>query len=224
MEQPFLIVGNQKDYLSVEKTISFLEELKRSIEQVKLDLRNKKMILCPSLLALGKASEFISQTSLPLHLGTQNVSEFEEGAHTGKISAAFVAEFAKYTLIGHSEVRRDQQESFDARAAKVNNAKKAGLEVIFCVPDAQDQVPEGVEYIAYEPPFAIGADKPDAPQNIKAVFEALHTTYPSAKLLYGGTVNDETVGEFHTIPLLSGFLIGRGSTDSTVFFRLLSQW
>tara|TARA_R110002050_G_scaffold9504_1_gene33255 strand:+ start:405893 stop:406660 length:768 start_codon:yes stop_codon:yes gene_type:complete len=45
-------------------------------------------------------------TGSGLHWGTQNLSQFRQGAYTGEISAAMLKDFGcKYVLIGHSERR-----------------------------------------------------------------------------------------------------------------------
>ncbi len=63
----------------------------------------------------------------------QDVHWAEKGAYTGQVAASMLRGLAFGTIVGHSEVRRDQGDD-DARvAAKAGAAFRAGLHVIFCL-------------------------------------------------------------------------------------------
>ncbi|MCB9492833.1 MAG: triose-phosphate isomerase [Epsilonproteobacteria bacterium] len=74
-------------------------------------------------------------------------------------------------------------------------------------------------YIAYEPVWAIGTGNVPTSQQAEIVFEWLFETTQALaehidwRLLYGGSVNEQTVGSFKQTPHLDGFLIGKASTD-----------
>lgn len=65
--------------------------------------------------------------------GAQNVSQFEEGAYTGSISAMMVRDFqCRYAIIGHSERRalsHESDKSVDNRFIQLLNA---GVTSVFC--------------------------------------------------------------------------------------------
>jgi triosephosphate isomerase len=62
------------------------------------------------------------------------VSAHEQGAFTGEVEAAMVAEFgAAYAIVGHSERRAYHLESQELVAAKARRALAAGLTPIVCV-------------------------------------------------------------------------------------------
>ena len=62
--------------------------------------------------------------------GAQDVSAHEQGAFTGEVAAAMVAEFgARYAIVGHSERRAYHGESNETVAAKTQRALAAGLTV-----------------------------------------------------------------------------------------------
>jgi len=122
-------------------------------------------------------------------LGAQDCSdESKDGAYTGEVSAAMLADMGcGWVVVGHSERRRRFAET-DARvAAKFGAAADADLTPILCVGETQDErsggraqsvvlaqleaVLErvGVERlgraaVAYEPIWAIGSGEPATPE------------------------------------------------------------
>lgn len=86
------------------------------------------VIICPPACFLGSfvAPEFA--------LGGQTLSELDNGAHTGDISAEMLKEFGcRYVIVGHSERREDHCESNALVAAKALKAIESGLVPIICV-------------------------------------------------------------------------------------------
>src|SRR5215208_5267204 len=70
----------------------------------------------------------------PIAWGAQNVSEHAQGAYTGEVAAAMLAEFGcRYVLIGHSERRQLYGETDAQAAAKFAAVKAAGMTPILCV-------------------------------------------------------------------------------------------
>ena len=118
-------------------------------------------------------------------VGAQDCHHEKDGAHTGDISAAMIADAgAKFVILGHSERRVSHNESDDTVRAKVASALDAGLRVILCcgesletrengdpcsfvenqlkacLPAPADQFVPGEKLtIAYEPIWAIGTGK-----------------------------------------------------------------
>lgn len=63
----------------------------------------------------------------------------EKGAFTGQVSAAMLAGIASGTIVGHSEVRRDQADD-DARVArKATAALRNGLRVVYCLGESLEE-------------------------------------------------------------------------------------
>lgn len=66
--------------------------------------------------------------------GAQDVSRFDQGAYTGEVSGAMLAEFGcRYAIVGHSERRTIFGEADGVVAEKYAAARRAGLTPIFCV-------------------------------------------------------------------------------------------
>jgi triosephosphate isomerase len=150
------------------------------------DLKNMDVVICPPFPYLGL---FDSEQKL----GSQDISQFDSGAHTGEVSVAMLNEFnCQYVIVGHSERRADNYESNELVALKVEQALKAELTSILCVGEPEEVRDNGTlfDYIAaqldavllrvginqfnnivlaYEPIWAIGTGKTASPAQAQEV-------------------------------------------------------
>ncbi len=132
-----------------------------------------------------------------LALGAQDVSAHANGAYTGEVSGAMLAEFGcKYAIVGHSERRAYHGETDAVVAAKAVAALKSGLTPVVCVGETLAEREAGqtdavvgrqidavlaaldvadVEKIvvAYEPVWAIGTGKTATPEMAQDVHAKL---------------------------------------------------
>ena len=129
-------------------------------------------------------------------LGGQDVHSEANGAHTGDIAAAMLADAgASLTIVGHSERRADHHESDETVRAKASAALAAGLDVILCVGESLDVRERGDAIavvarqlaaslpdwpgdprrlaVAYEPIWAIGTGLVPSLGDIAAMHAAL---------------------------------------------------
>jgi triosephosphate isomerase (TIM) len=129
-------------------------------------------------------------------IGAQDVHEAEQGAHTGCVSAAMLADAgAVLTIVGHSERREAQRESDSEVKAKAEAALAQELDVILCVGESLEvreagmavatvlaqldaSVPDRIGgaarlAIAYEPIWAIGTGKVPSGDDIAQMHHAL---------------------------------------------------
>lgn len=115
--------------------------------------------------------------------GAQDVSRFDQGAYTGEVSGAMLAEFGcRYAIVGHSERRTIFGETDETVAQKYAAARRARLTPIFCVGESLQEREGGLAeavlarqvdallahcgvaeldggIIAYEPVWAIGTGR-----------------------------------------------------------------
>ncbi len=133
--------------------------------------------VCVPFPFLGLVGETVAASALAL--GAQDVSDQEEGAFTGEVSAGMLSEFGcRFVIVGHSERRARQAETSELVAEKADRARAAGLTPIVCVGETRDERESGqtlsvieaqlapvlalggeavgAMVIAYEPVWAIG--------------------------------------------------------------------
>ena len=136
-------------------------------------------------------------------LGSQNVSQHENGPYTGDVSAEMLKEFGvRYAIVGHSERRMHQAETDTNVAIKAKRALEAGITPIVCVGETQRERDEGMtDYIvrrqlaavthlvgssitevvvAYEPVWAIGTGNTATPEQAQQVHAVLRKQLQAA--------------------------------------------
>lgn len=182
-----LVAGNWKMYGSLARNKALLEGVLAGVH----DLRNADYGVCVPYPYLAQAQSMLQGSMVAW--GAQNMSQNEQGAFTGEVSAGMLADFGcRYVILGHSERRALFHESNDIVAAKFDTAIKAGLTPIFCVGETLAERESGVteqvvarqldvilnhvgaqavsrSVVAYEPVWAIGTGKTAAPEQAQAV-------------------------------------------------------
>ena len=177
MSRTPLIAGNWKMHGTIEEA----EERVASVLPRIATLESVEHGVCVPFTALQAVVD--STRGSALKVFAQNMHWAADGAYTGEISAAMLSEIDVHgVLLGHSERRTYFGETDKALQLKVPAALEAGLEVILCVGETEDerengdterrlrhQVQEGLEKVpterlgeivlAYEPVWAIGTGK-----------------------------------------------------------------
>ncbi|KKU88768.1 triose-phosphate isomerase [Candidatus Gottesmanbacteria bacterium RIFCSPLOWO2_01_FULL_48_11] len=213
------IAGNWKSNKTLVEATEWLRNFQFSISN--FQLQNTSIVLCVPFTVLFSLKEEIKKQSLPIGLGAQDVSPYKEGAYTGEVSARQIKEFAEWVIIGHSERRRYFGETDEILGQKVAQAKQAGLKIIYCVPDDQTVVADGIDVVAYEPVWAIGTGKADTPENANSVIAAIKQKTGVAQVIYGGSVTADNVAAFVSQPAIDGVLPGGASLDAEKFISLI---
>lgn len=216
------IIANLKSYKNVGEAKDWLETFNQ-VKKTQINILNKEIIVCPSFTLLLMFFSDISVNNLPMNLGAQNLSPFDEGPYTGEVNAKQIKDFAKYVLIGHSERRTNFSEYEDILEKKVNLALKYNLTPIFCVQGKDQTIPKGVKIIAYEPVFAIGTGNPDTPEDAEAVASSIKAKNKDYMILYGGSVTSGDVKTFTSKPSIDGVLVGGASLDPLEFIKIIQN-
>jgi len=174
--------------------------------------------------------------------GAQDVSAHAQGAYTGEVSAAMLAEFGcRYAIVGHSERRQYHGERDGEVGAKAVAALAAKVTPIVCVGEtlaerdagatgavverqlgaAVDALGAGLArvVVAYEPVWAIGTGRTATPAQAQDVHERLRAQLKRAgagdvKLLYGGSVKAANAAALYAMPDVDGGLVGGASLDA----------
>ena len=172
------LVANWKMNKTIAETEEFLTEFLPNVKDVK-----NKVIICPSFLAIAKAVELTKGTKVKI--GSQNVHFEESGTYTGEVSIKMLSEVgAEYVIIGHSERRKNDNETNEKISKKLNLALDNNIIPILCIGETAKEKEQGRTYrvlkkqillafneildptkviIAYEPLWAISDGKNPAP-------------------------------------------------------------
>ena len=218
-----LIAGNWKMFKGPVETLAFFDAFEAPA--------GVDVVLCPPFVSLEAAVG----EEWPIY--AQNVHWADEGAFTGEISASMLVELGvQGTLVGHSERRLYFGETNDTVQRRAEAALEAGLAVIACVGETEEERERGETQtvltrqvsaipvhaalvIAYEPVWAIGTGKtatPEMAQESHALIKSLHDT----RVLYGGSVKPENAEELLRQPAIDGALVGGASLDPASFSSL----
>ncbi len=185
--RPF-IVGNWK----MNGTRAMLAEA-RAIDRSAQRLMKVEVALAPPYTLIHAVHKEAEQ----IGIGAQDCSAAADGAFTGDVSAAMIADAgAKFVILGHSERRQGHGESDTLVRAKADAAIEAGLKLIICcgeteatrdaggaeafvvrqlegsLPDSLDGAGERLS-VAYEPIWAIGTGRTPLVAEIATMHRAI---------------------------------------------------
>ena len=198
---------------------------------------------------------YLSETAVALaaselRWGAQDCSAHEQGAYTGEVSVAMLAEFGcRYVIVGHSERRQHHAETDQLVADKAKIALANGITPIVCVGEtlAQREAGEteavvkrqlsavihalghcaGEMVVAYEPVWAIGTGRVATPEQAQAVHALLRAQLKAAtshadamKILYGGSMKPDNAATLMAQPDIDGGLIGGASLKAADFVAI----
>jgi triosephosphate isomerase len=215
-----LVAGNWKMFKGPAETVAFLDAFATP--------PGVDVAVCPPFVSLAAAVG----RGIPVY--AQNVHWAPDGAYTGEISAAMLVEIGvDGTLVGHSERRQHFGETDETTARRAEAALAAGLAVIACVGETEEEREAGETEqvlrrqvavlprherlaIAYEPVWAIGTGRsatPEIAQEAHALITSLHPT----RVLYGGSVKPENAAELMSQPDVGGALVGGASLEPDSF-------
>ncbi len=214
--KPLFIAGNWKSTKTVSEANEWIDTFHASWDS------SITVVLCIPYTLLP----IIASKKPTFLLGAEDVSPFGEGAYTGEINAKQIREFAQWVIIGHSERRSNLGETDELLAKKVVQAKEAELKIIYCVQNESVFVPEGIDVIAYEPPWAISAVsnwKTQSPEEAGRICQIYKNKFPTLPILYGGSTNGENIRSFVTQSGIDGALSGGASMDSRKFIDLIAN-
>jgi len=233
MARTRLVAGNWKMHGSRESNRALLDRLLQEIPGIK----GVECVVCVPYPYLGQVAERLAGTAIAW--GAQNVSEHVQGAHTGEVSAAMLAEFGcRYVIVGHSERRQLYGESDRQVAAKFAAVQAAGMIPIFCVGETLQERDAGrteevvarqlgaVKFedgvLAYEPVWAIGTGRNATPDQAQAVHAFLRKRVAAkTPILYGGSVKPQNAAAIFAMPDVDGGLIGGASLVAKDFLEIV---
>jgi triosephosphate isomerase len=229
-----LIAGNWKMFKTPAETLEFCAALRVRLEP----LDGVDVVVCPAYTSLHDALAMLAATEIGVF--AQNTHWEREGPYTGEVSPAMLRELGVGgTLVGHSERRQHFGETDATAARRARGALEAGLDVIACVGETDDEreadeteavLRRQVESIrdaiadedrdrlaiAYEPVWAIGTGKTATPELAEEAHRLIKELL-DVPVLYGGSVKPENAADLLAQPSVDGALVGGASLDVLSF-------
>jgi triosephosphate isomerase (TIM) len=226
-----LIAGNWKMYKTATETAEFCRELRDALGE----LEGVDVAVCPPFTGLAPAVQALADTEIAV--AAQNVHWEPEGAYTGEISASMLVDLGVYgAIVGHSERRQHFGETDEAVGRRAAAALDAGLSVIACVGELEEERERGETedvlrrqlapleahdnlVVAYEPVWAIGTGKTATPELAQEA-HAFVKSLLDVPVLYGGSVKPENAADLLGQPDVDGALVGGASLEVDSFVAI----
>jgi triosephosphate isomerase len=243
----WIVAGNWKMNNTIEESVA----LAKAIKEGTAYLKKGEVVLAPPFTSLYSVAQTIKGSRVSL--AAQNMYQEDKGAFTGEISPAMLKDSGcTYVIIGHSERRKYFHEKDNDVNLKVKKALATSLKPIMCVGETDEereknvtravvgrQVKEGLRgvekidnvVIAYEPVWAIGTGKVATSAQAQEVHSFIRTilkeTYGNAvgniRILYGGSVTADNIGELIAMEDIDGALVGGASLKPDGFLGIIQK-
>lgn len=199
----------------MQKTNTEIKEYIKSFKKLVKGKDTANIGLCVSHTDLITAVKLAKRTNIIIC--AQNINENEKGAYTGEISAAMLKDIGvKATLIGHSDRRKNYNETNATVNKKVVRALAEGIMPIVCIGETLDernngktnailraQLKEGFKgvskedflkvIIAYEPVWSIS---PGPVPTDKQIIEAMATIRKIIASIYDKETAENTIVQY----------------------------
>ena len=241
-------IGNWKMF-GVPKSINILNKINFFHSKF---IKNKKyrVIITPPYTLLESYARYFKNKKILI--GSQNCYHKDLfSSDTAAVSPYMIKSVgAKYTLVGHSDNRKEG-DTDELLKEKIKFALKNNLKVVFCIGEnKQDkknkrtfnvlkkQLSKALDkkfnskniIVAYEPIWSIGTGKlpTEIELNntivfIKKILKGIFKK-KSPAVLYGGSVDGNSVKMFREIKEIDGFLIGGASKTSKKFIDIIKNY
>lgn len=225
--------------LKSHKTLKEILEYKNTLGN--LNKEGVEFVLFPTALYLPFFYD------APYKIGSQDVSFYDSGSHTGEILASQLKSTnVSYVLVNHME----RNEEVDTILSKMKNAIQTKIKVVLCVGEKTRQtMDESIDelkkeihkifdrlaqnereniILAYEPFWAIQQKEIvslEVLENIiKKIKEDLENKYSlSLPIVYGGGINCDNILNLAKIDALDGYLLGKSAKSAENICKILNK-
>jgi len=186
-----IVAANFKMHRTAAETGAYAQALLDAVGA----LEAIEILVAPPFTALDRAGQAFAGSAI--RLCAQNVHAEPEGAFTGEVSVAMLAQLGcAYAIVGHSERRTLFGETDAGVNAKVHALLAGGLHPIVCLGESAQERDRGQTHevvqaqlegslaglepsrvaeivIAYEPLWAIGTGRTASPESAQEVHQAI---------------------------------------------------
>lgn len=213
--------------------------------------KNNEIFVLPSFLDFLPLKDMVVNLDCDCKIGVQDVSQHDEGAFTGEVSAKILSKYGvDACLVGHSERREGFNENGEIVSNKINKLQENSITPIYCIGESLsikeagdtldflekqiiNELNEGVInngiIIAYEPIWSIGTGIVPTIENISDTIFGIQNILKNKfnlktlpKILYGGSVNDNNSTEILSLDNVGGVLVGGASLDLDKLINIIN--
>ena len=253
MPEPAFLGVSLKMYLDHRSTLRWIADVAAIADDQPAVVDGRvQLAVLPTFVTLQAAARIT--VGSPLELGAQDLSWADRGAYTGEVSGRDLAELGcRYVEVGHAERRRLFGEDDKIISDKLAAAQRNSLVPILCVGE-EDRQPsdQAAEFclsqiaaalaaidgsthgaglpeliIAYEPVWAIGADRPAGVDHVQAVCRRLRAGTADdhrlrrVRVIYGGSAGPGLLSELGDAT--DGLFLGRFAHDPDQLRRVIIE-
>ena len=218
------IIANWKQNLNATEIKIWFQKFTALLNSHKLSpLLN--VLIAPTYAHLALVNE-LARDSKNLFCTAQDVSLFDNGAHTGQVGAEQLKDYCSKGIVGHSETGDSGEQSLQKISILLNH----GIQPFLCF-TSFSFIDENVDLtqipLVWEDPANIsvqGQYRSRSSQEVKQQCVDFKAKYQHAMLLYGGSVNRQNAGELGNIAELDGVIVGNASLDPEHFFEIVKSF
>lgn len=245
-----LVGAGLKMYLGHRQTLDWLSAVVLiAREHPGLRQGDVELVVLPTFPSLVHAVHLLGPVGVAV--GAQDLCWADLGAFTGEVSGAELAELGcRYVEVGHLERRLHLGETDEMVSAKTAAAFRHGLVPLLCVGEKSEQDPAdaartcarqleaslqdarrshrlGPIVVAYEPHWAIGAQRPARPAYVRTVCEHLsdalddEAALSGSRVVYGGSAGPGVLPSLGDA--VDGMLVGRACHSPDGLKRILDE-
>lgn len=203
------ILINLKDWLNYDENVAFASQID-----------GMNITVFPSLPYLNIYKD------KNVRIGSQKISSFDAGPHTGSISANHLKDFnVQAVILNHRECQIDD---IDKICAKVRNAQEYDMDIIICMGSSKQEELSRIESvlnktsskgisIAYEPYENLEMeDIKDNLNQIKSKLSEYQVSY-----IYGGNITVDNFTSYNRALEVEGFLISSNALNVENLKRII---
>jgi triosephosphate isomerase len=232
-------------------SVAKVKDLCAAFKACAFDKSKVDVIICCATVHAHVAKAELAGSAI--ELGLQNISKTGCGAFTGEVTSAMAIEFGfTWCLIGHSERRSKYGETDADTIAKLTEAQKAGLKIMFCIGETLEEREGGKTddvnkrqldgalplvtdwdkfVIAYEPVWAIGTGKVATPEQAQDTHAAIRNfvkekvgadAAAKVRIQYGGSASPDNIEGLACKDDIDGFLVG-GASLKPEFTKMITH-
>lgn len=220
-------VANWKENKTYEEGLSFFREFLKLLTDA--PFTDQGVVFCPPypFLVPFKKELSLYKGNIPVRLGSQDVSQFEQGSYTGEVSARLLKDLVDFSIVGHSERRKYFSETDEEINARIRNCQLVGITPIICVSKESEVATLNINtseryLLAFEPLNSIGSSHPESLKVVSDFRRCVdYKLTNGAGFLYGGSVDEYNVKSFLGVASVDGVLIGTGSLKLENLYKIV---